>query len=104
MKLTYIDTTKRAHGHLSWEKLAKIAQMSVEEYQQAHRKHFGNVGIDCRPFIDGVKCPFGERDLMHDTCYIGGGEHKCPHFVRYEDRHIVCSHPTKRPIQLELFT
>ena len=55
------------------------------------------------------KCPFGERDLAKDECYSGGGQNKCPFFIRYEwcnehDGCVACNHPPKQKyVQGNLF-
>ena len=109
---TYVDKSNHVSGHLSWELLAEISDMTVEEYKAAHNEKYGRFSFDCRPFIEGIECPFGERDLMHDTCYIGNEEHRCKYFSRYvfDGKHygcIECKHPPlpkkEKYVQLDLF-
>lgn len=115
----YIELPHGKKERLSWERLAQISECSVEEYKDKYNKHFGRYSFDCRPFAEGIECPFGERDLMHDTCYLGNAEHRCKYFVKYNWEkpyygYIVCSHPSKllsviklgqpkQPKQLSLF-
>lgn len=112
MAITYVSTVTRQIKHITWERLAEIHGMSVNAYKKDYDKKFGSFKFDCRPFAEGIKCPFGERDLMNDTCYMGNGFHRCPYFKRYiHDRPhintIECCCPKPKvvgvPIQLELF-
>lgn len=94
---------KKPLRRLSWAFLAKISGVSTEEYIAAYKRKFGHFICDYRPFAEGIQCPFGERDLMKDTCYIGGGVHKCKYFVRYchggpHKGCIVCRHPKNEVI------
>lgn len=116
-KITYVPKDrKEVPKRLSWELLAKVSEMTVEEYKAEYEKQWGRFSFDCRPFAEGIQCPFGERDLMNDTCYIGSDVHRCKYFRRYvhDGEHqgtIECCCPKPRvvpekgkPIQLELFT
>lgn len=97
--ITRISTKDRKlpSERLSWELLAKISGTTVKQYKEFYDHKYGQYKLDCRPLAEGIECPFGERDLLHDTCYIGGGVHKCPYFVRYntDDDVIECNHPPK---------
>ena len=113
-KITYVPYELGGEP-LSWELLAKISDCTVEEYKADHQRQWGHYGFECRPFADNAICPFGERDLMHDTCYIGSDVHRCKYFRRYvhEGEHkgtIECCCPKPRVvaekgkvIQLSLF-
>lgn len=114
-KITYVPVKRGNKEPLSWELLAKISDMTVEEYKESHNKIYGRYSFECRPFAEGIQCPFGERDLMHDTCYIGNEQHRCKYFRRYvhggeHDSTIECCCPKPRiipekgkPLQLSLF-
>ena len=108
-RITRIKCTHFAHSRISWQKLAEISGMSVEEYKKSYAKQFGSfTNLDLRPFAEGIECPFGERNLMDDTWYLGSNEHRCPYFVRYEHGNngstIICKCPKPRKaIQLTLF-
>ena len=98
------------------EKLGEILGCTPSEIEEDLKRRLGErmwtYGI---PFAEGIQCPFGERDLMNDTCYMGSGVHKCPYFKRYvhDGEHkgtIECCCPKKRvvpekgkPLQLSLF-
>lgn len=109
---TKIDLSGKKHVPLSYEKIAEIYGETTQDVKARMNQIYGKMADICRPYAEGIECPFGERDLMHDTCYMGSGEHKCPYFKRYlHDAHpygwIICTHPplTKKPryIQLSLF-
>lgn len=98
MNYIKFDIGKSPLNRLSWNLLAKIKGVTTEEYIAEHKRKFGHFEFDTRPFAEGIKCPFGVRDLMNDTCYLGNGVHKCKYFVRYshDEPHkncIVCKHP-----------
>ena len=120
-KITYVDTRRKSHPqekpvHISLERLGEILGMTAKEVEANLKQRLGETmwtyGI---PFAEGVQCPFGVRDLMNDTCYLGSGVHKCEYFRRYvhEGEHsgtIECCCPKQRviaekgkPIQLSLF-
>lgn len=103
----YIEMPHDKKEPLSWELLAKISECSVEEYKEIYYKKFGRYNFECRPFAEGMECPFKERDLMHDTCYLGSGEHRCKYFEKYSWEqpyygYIVCNHPGKMPSVIKL--
>lgn len=103
MNYISLDTATRPLRRLSWDFLARVSGVTTEEYIAAYKRYFGRFNFDVRPFAEGIQCPFGERDLMNDTCYLGSGVHRCKYFVRYshDEPHkncIVCSHPKKEKI------
>lgn len=117
-KITYVslDRNGRKPVHMTLDRLAEICGSTPGKVRKDLENRLGKTmwayGI---PFAEGIQCPFGERDLMNDTCYIGSGEHKCPYFMQYvhDGEHkgtIKCCCPKPRviaekgkPIQLNLF-
>lgn len=117
-KITYVPLDRNGQKpiHITMERLGEILDCSPKEIEENLKKRLGEsmwtYGI---PFAEGIKCPFGERDLMNDTCYLGSGEHRCPYFMQYvhDGEHrgtIKCCCPKPRvvaekgkPIQLSLF-
>lgn len=104
MNYILLDTATRQLRRLSWDFLARVSGVTTEEYIAAYKRYFGRYNFDLRPFAEGIQCPFGERDLMNDTCYLGGGVHRCKYFVKYcwEQPHygcIMCKHPKKKVIE-----
>jgi hypothetical protein len=119
-KITYVPTRfkeqKIPPRHISMKRLGEIFDCSPQEIEDDLKRRLGETmwtyGI---PFAEGIQCPFGERDLMDDTCYIGSDVHRCKYFRRYihDGEHagtIKCCCPKPRiipekgkPIQLSLF-
>lgn len=120
-KITYVDTIHKIPNHktpyhISMKKLEEIFGCTSQEIIDNLKKRLGEsmweYGL---PFAEGIQCPFGERDLMDDTCYMGSEIHKCKYFKRYvwDGVHsctIECHCPKPRivpekgkPIQLSLF-
>ena len=87
-KITYVPTRfkeqKRPPIHISMKRLSEIFDCSPQEIEDDLKRKLGETmwtyGI---PFAEGIQCPFGERDLMDDTCYIGSDVHRCKYFRRY---------------------
>ena len=119
-KITYVPTRFREPNHpspkrISWKRLGEIFGCTAEEIEAEIKEKHGNMWKYAVPFAEGIQCPFGERDLMDDTCYIGSDVHKCKWFRRYvhDGEHkdtIECCCPKPRiipekgkPIQLSLF-
>ena len=113
-KITYVKLDGKPK-HITLEKLAEILGSTPKEIETDLKERLGvNMWEFGLPFAEGVKCPFGERDLMNDSCYFGSGVHKCEYFKRYihDGEHkgtIECCCPKQRlpekgqPIQLSLF-
>ena len=120
-KITYVPTRLSKHDnskpiHMTLERLGEIFGRTPQEMEESLKRQFGEsmwtYGI---PFAEGIQCPFGERDLMTDTCYLGSDVHRCKYFRRYvhDGEHagtIECCCPKPRviaekgkPIQLSLF-
>lgn len=120
-KITYVPTRHLENPqsrpiHITMERLAEILESTPEYIEEDLKKRYGEsmwkYGI---PFAEGIQCPFGERDLMNDTCYLGSDFHRCKYFRRYvhDGEHcdtIECCCPKPRvvpekgkPIQLSLF-
>ena len=120
-KITYVDTRRKCNPkqspmHITMDKLAEILDSTPKEIEDGLRKQLGdNMWTYGLPFSEGIQCPFGERDLMNDTCYLGSEVHRCKYFRRYvhDGEHagtIECCCPKQRvipekgkPIQLSLF-
>ena len=120
-KITYVPTrlsqdNHAAPVHMTLERLGEIFGCTPQEMEESLKRQFGEsmwtYGI---PFAEGIKCPFGVRDLMTDPCYLGSDVHRCKYFRRYvhEGEHrgtIECCCPKPRviaekgkPVQLDLF-
>jgi len=119
-KITYVDTRLKADRYskpvrISFKRLGEIFNRPPEEIEKEIKEARGNMWEYYIPFAEGIKCPFGERDLMDDTCYFGTEVHRCKYFRRYvhEGEHagtIECCCPKDpiyakkgTPIQLSLF-
>lgn len=84
-KITYVPTrTEGKPTHITMERLAEILDSTPQEIEANLKRKLGEsmwtYGI---PFAEGIQCPFGELDLMNDTCYLGDGFHRCPYFQCY---------------------
>lgn len=119
-KITYVPTRFQDPNHpkpthISMKRLGEIFGCTAQEYEADLKESYGSMWNYYVPFAEGIQCPFGERDLMDDTCYIGSDVHRCKYFRRYvhDGEHrgtIECCCPKPRvvpekgkPIQLSLF-
>lgn len=120
-KITYVPTREKGNPmskpiHISMERLGEIFGCTAKEVEENLKKQYGETTWKYAiPFAEGIQCPFGERNLMNDTCYIGSNVHRCQYFRRYihDGEHkdtIECCCPKPRvvpekgkPIQLSLF-
>lgn len=120
-KITYVPVRREVNPqakptHISMKRLSEIFGCTPQEIENNLKQRLGETmwtyGL---PFAEGIQCPFGERDLMDDTCYMGSEVHRCKWFRRYvhDGEHkntIECCCPKPRiipekgrPIQLSLF-
>ena len=111
-KITYVPCRQGKPKRMTVEKYAELRGMEpdelVRELKEAHGETMWEMFI---PFAEGIECPFGVRDLMNDTCYIGSNVHRCKYFSRYvhDGEHAGtiecrCDKPRKGSyVQLELF-
>ena len=119
-KITYVPTHRKENPQskpirMSMKRLGEIFGCTDEEYEADLKESYGDMWEFYIPFAEGIQCPFGERNLMDDTCYLGSDKHRCKWFRRYvhDGEHkgtIECCCPKPRivpekgkPIQLSLF-
>lgn len=119
-KITYVPTRYKENPQakptkISFKRLGEIFGCTAEEIEAETKERYGDMWEYYVPFAEGIQCPFGERNLMDDTCYIGSEVHKCKYFMQYvhDGEHngtIKCCCPKERvvaekgkPVQLSLF-